>query len=144
MPNQSIGSGHGQCLCGAVAYDVKKLEPAMGHCHCSMCRKFHGAAFATFGEAKAENFCWTRGEELLSEYTADNGTKRRFCSVCGSSMTFAPANDTGDIIEFALGTFETDPVVRPDVHIYTDYKALWYDIADNLPRYKSGRDSDSN
>ena len=42
----------GLCLCGSIKYAVDKIEPKMGHCHCSMCRKFHGAAFATFGEAK--------------------------------------------------------------------------------------------
>ena len=54
----------GSCLCGAIAYEVKELEPNMANCHCGMCRKFHGAAFATFGEAKSENFRWTRGENF--------------------------------------------------------------------------------
>ncbi len=37
----------------------------MAHCHCSMCRKFHGAAFSTYGEAKIENFKWLQGEGFL-------------------------------------------------------------------------------
>ena len=48
----------GSCLCGAVQYSVDKIEKQMAHCHCTMCRKFHGAAFATFGEARTENFHW--------------------------------------------------------------------------------------
>ncbi len=55
----------GQCLCGSVIYKVAAIENRMGHCHCSMCRKFHGAAFATFGEAKAEHFRWVTGEDQL-------------------------------------------------------------------------------
>ncbi|NJN39037.1 MAG: hypothetical protein HC772_19095 [Leptolyngbyaceae cyanobacterium CRU_2_3] len=36
------------------------------HCHCSTCRKIHGAAFGTFGHAEAKGFCWTQGEQLLT------------------------------------------------------------------------------
>lgn len=137
----NINKYFGQCLCGAVAYEVSAIGPAMAHCHCSMCRKFHGSAFATFGEAKAEDFRWIRGKDTLKEFVADNGTLRRFCSDCGSSMTFAPKNDDGTVIQFALGTLESDPGFRPDAHIFTDYKACWFDIEDKLPRFAEGRHS---
>ena len=130
----------GQCLCGQIAYEVDKIEPRMGHCHCSMCRKFHGSAFATLGEAKAENFRWTRGEELLKSYTGHNGTVRRFCSHCGSSMTFEASNSSGDLVEFALGTLDSDIDLRPDVHIYTEFGANWYEITDDLPVFPLGRE----
>lgn len=104
-----------------------------------MCRKFHGAAFATFGEARVENFRWLKGEELLQEYRADNGTLRRFCRNCGSSMTFTPASGTGELIEFALGTLDSPMAHRPDAHIFVGFKAGWYDIRDSLPRYQTDR-----
>ena len=131
----------GQCLCGAIKYQVDAIEPKMGHCHCNMCRKFHGSAFATLGEAKSENFQWLAGDSLLKSFVAKNGTTRQFCSNCGSSMTFADANADGSIVEFALGTLDSEIVERPDVHIYADYKANWFDINDDLPKYKEGRDS---
>lgn len=36
----------GSCLCGAVTFSVNKFKPLTGHCHCSMCQKFHGAAYS--------------------------------------------------------------------------------------------------
>ncbi|WP_232312696.1 GFA family protein [Enterovibrio coralii] len=104
----------GQCLCGAIAYEVDAIEPAMGHCHCSMCRKFHGSAFATFGEAKAENFRFTKGEDKLRVYEAENGTKRTFCGECGSSLLFEPSNSDGSLVEFTLGTLDTPIEQKPD------------------------------
>ena len=37
----------GSCLCGDVAFCVDGPLELRSHCHCSMCRKTHGSAFAT-------------------------------------------------------------------------------------------------
>jgi len=129
----------GSCLCGDVRYQVEKLEPKMGHCHCTMCRKFHGAAFATFGEAKAENFIWLTGEQNLKTFTAENGTRRKFCQNCGSSMVFEASGETSNLVEFSLGTLDSDINEKPDVHIFTAYKANWYEPGNDLPKFTKGR-----
>lgn len=129
----------GQCLCGAIKYEVDEIEPRMGHCHCSMCRKFHGAAFATLAEAKTDKFRWIEGEKLLANYTASNGTVRKFCRICGSSMIFCPAGDTGVSIEFSLGTLDSEIDLQPDAHIYIGSKANWYAVCDDLPQFEEGR-----
>lgn len=132
----------GQCLCGLVKYEVSKIEDRMGHCHCTMCRKFHGAAFATYAEARTQNFHWVSGEDHLKSYLAPNGTTRQFCDNCGSSLIFIPSNDTGELIEFSIGTLDSDIDLKPDAHIYTEFGANWYDITDDLPKYSQGRDSE--
>jgi len=129
----------GSCLCGAITFEVTQLEPKMAHCHCTMCRKFHGAAFATYGEAKADNFFWKTGQELLKEYRADNGTTRRFCSQCGSSLTFASDRFPENLVEFSLACLDDDIQQKPDAHIFTRYKANWFEITDELPQFAEGR-----
>jgi hypothetical protein len=104
-----------------------------------MCRKFHGAAFATYGEVKSENFRWLAGEKNIAVYGANNGTQRKFCKTCGSSLVFLPSNDNGKLVEFAVGTLDTELNERPDAHIFVDSKAGWYDISDGLPRFKTSR-----
>lgn len=131
----------GQCLCGSIKYSVDQIEPRMAHCHCSMCRKFHGATFATYGEAKTKSFHWLEGKDLLKSYLAPNGTYRKFCGKCGSSLIFVPSNDTGELIEFALGTLDSEIELKPDAHIFTDYGANWFEITDKLPQFKEGRTS---
>ena len=42
----------GSCLCGDVAWAVSGPLELMSHCHCSMCRKAHGSAFATYVGAR--------------------------------------------------------------------------------------------
>ncbi len=129
----------GSCLCGSIAYEVDKIESQMSHCHCSMCRKFHGSAFSTFGEAKVGNFRWIKGEELLASYKANNGAVRRFCKVCGSSMTFSASGDTSKLIEFSLGTLDSKIDLHPDAHVYIKSKVAWFEVCDDLPQYKAGR-----
>lgn len=132
---------HGSCLCGAIQFEARHLSPKMAHCHCSMCRKFHGAAFATFGETTVDNFHWIKGAELLKTYQAPNGTRRQFCSVCGSSLIFKPSGEDNGLVEFALGALD-DPISEwPDAHIFTAYKADWMELTDDLPKFSEERDA---
>jgi len=129
----------GSCLCGAVRYQALEFQPHMAHCHCTMCRKFHGAAFATFGEVKAEDFRWVKGEKDLQDYIAENGSTRRFCKHCGSSMSFEPENNINNFVEITLGTLDTPLEDSPDAHIFMNYKAAWIEIEDGLPQHGEGR-----
>lgn len=132
----------GSCLCGAVRYEVDRLETRMAHCHCVMCRKFHGAAHSTYGEAKVEHFRWTRGEDQLKVFVAENDTTRQFCSNCGSSMTFTPSAGGEGLVEFSLGTLDTPIPERPDAHVFMDFKADWGSVEDDLTKFSEGRDSE--
>ena len=38
----------GSCFCGRVRYEIKGPIGPMSNCHCTDCRKSHGAAFATY------------------------------------------------------------------------------------------------
>lgn len=97
----------GSCLCGKVRFTVPSdsFEPQMAHCHCIDCRKFHGAAFSTFGETKMLR--WEDGSDvMLTTYVhPENGSKRQFCKECGSSMTFQ--GKASEKVEIALATLDT-------------------------------------
>ena len=135
------GPYRGSCLCNAIRFEVDEFEPRTGNCHCSMCRKFHGAAYATIAEAKRNHFRWISGQELIKGYTAENGTTRSFCANCGSSLTFASPEADPDLVEIALGCFDDEVPVRPDAHIYVASGAKWALPDDNLPQFEAGRDS---
>jgi len=130
----------GSCLCGQIRFEVDRFIPRTGNCHCSMCRKFHGAAYATLAETEQQYFRWIAGEALLKGYTADNGTTRRFCSHCGSSLTFSSPLADSKLVEIALGAFDDEVPVAPDAHIYVASGARWATPHDDLPQYEAGRD----
>jgi hypothetical protein len=132
----------GSCLCKQVTFEVEKLQGQIGHCHCKMCQKFHGAAFSTFVETKKEDLTWLSGEELLKQYRADNESVRTFCVCCGSSLLFeSKYNRNEDTLEVALAAFDKLEPVNPDAHIYTESKTTWFDIQDDLLQFRQYRDN---
>ena len=76
----------GSCLCGDIAFEIDGPVDMAVHCHCSMCRKFHGSAFATFGTAAPHDFRWVRGAERVRRYQSSARGSRPFCPRCGSGV----------------------------------------------------------
>ena len=99
-----------------------------------MCRKAHGAAFATFAGVPANEFRFISGEDVVRLYESSPGSHRAFCSVCGSN---APARASDNKMVFVpAGLFDDDPGARPTLHMFVDSKAPWWDIDDDLPKFK--------
>lgn len=124
---------NGRCLCGAVSYEITGSIGPAGHCHCSICRKSHGAAFATWAFVDPAGFRWTSGVEFVEGYPSSAGRQRHFCQRCGASLA---ASHGGKITEVALGTVDGDPGVRPEAHIFVGSKAPWYEITDALEQHE--------
>ena len=124
---------HGSCLCGQIKYELSGGIELINHCHCSMCRKAHGAAFGSFLHAASNGFRWVAGEDLLERYQSSPGNLRAFCRVCGSNM---PVLENGGAeVNIPAGTLDDDPGVRPAMHIFVGSKAPWFDIEDALPQF---------
>lgn len=130
----------GSCLCGSVRFEIDAFASRVAHCHCSMCRKFHGAAFATLASVSQSSFHWICGENLLQHWTAANHTTRSFCSLCGSSLFFRSALAPG-VIEVALGVMDVAVPVHPDAHIFVESAVSWFEAGDGLVRYARGREA---
>lgn len=129
----------GSCLCGGVRFAVTGFSDKVANCHCSMCRKFHGAAFGTLVGVKG--FTWLAGEALVKEYVAENGTVRTFCANCGSSLGFRVKGASSEKIELAISAFDDDIPVTIDAQIYTAYKANWNPLQPGLAIFAEGRES---
>ena len=121
----------GTCLCGTVRFAVDEVRD-LAHCHCSMCRKHHGAPFATMARVTEGAFRWTAGESAIGRYESSPGFHRSFCRICGSSL---PDSSPSGGWFVPAGLFAGDPGVRPVVHIFLASKAPWHTIADALPGF---------
>lgn len=123
----------GRCLCGVVSYEITGSLGRTGHCHCSMCRRSHGAAFVTWTLIDPDQFQWTSGVEFVEAYQSSLARERCFCKKCGSPLV---ATHSGKVTEVVLGSVEGDPGVRPGEHIFVGFKAPWYEVTDALPQFE--------
>src|SRR5262245_16968451 len=122
----------GSCLCRAIQFEADKVD-FFGHCHCSMCRKAHGAAFGTFAGVSADRFRYTAGADHLRRYESSPASYRAFCPTCGSN---APTlSSDGQTYYVPAGLFDDDPGARPSMHMFVASKAPWWEITDQLPQY---------
>lgn len=99
-----------------------------------MCRKQHGTAFSTYAEVAAAGFTFVRGAEQVRVYQSSATGERRFCTVCGSKLTFVERSSP-QRVWVAAGAFDDEPQRRPGHHIFVGSKAAWYVISDQLPQY---------
>ncbi|HVV69235.1 MAG TPA: GFA family protein [Gammaproteobacteria bacterium] len=131
----------GRCLCEAIAYEITGQLGPVYNCHCSKCRRWHGAAFRTRASVKQSQFRWVKGEEYLSRYKSSEKSTKTFCSICGSSLA-SYYKDYPDVVGLPLGGLEQDPGVRPEANVFVDFKAPWYSICDGLPQYATWPESE--
>lgn len=125
----------GSCLCGSVRYEIRGPLSGALNCHCSQCRKAHGAAFRSRAAVRASDFVWLSGEDLVTYFESSPGNHRGFCKVCGANLIsrFDDRNDYG----LALGTLDDDPGLKPALHVFVGSKASWHEITDGLPQFNT-------
>jgi hypothetical protein len=130
----------GSCLCGKVRYEVEGAFVEAHHCHCSRCRKAHGAAFATHACTPASGFRFVAGEVELTSYRSSPPVRRSFCRSCGSSLFFQH-DAVPELMFVAVGTLdEVLPSALPiDAHCFVGSKASWWTIHDELTRHEQQR-----
>ena len=125
---------HGSCLCGSVTYAIRGDFGPVTWCHCQKCRKGNGTAFLVVTSIKEEDFDFLTGKNLVTEYESTPGVTRNFCSRCGSPFYGKRTNMPG-ILRLRIGTLDTPCDGHADQHIFTAYKADWFDIHDGAPQH---------
>lgn len=124
----------GHCECKSVSFEADSEITDYSHCHCSQCRRTHGAAFATFAGVARDKFQYLSGESDLSVYASSDNHNRVFCKVCGSNI-LVELTDYPEELYLSMSTIEGDPPRPEGYHIYVGSKAPWYEIADGFKQY---------
>lgn len=128
----------GSCLCGAIEFEAEEIPGKIYNCHCSQCRKSHGAAFATQAFVRGATLRFIKGKEYLKEYKqfAENGGIRAFCSICGSRlMNYLP--DKNIYLSVALSSIDSSFEGKPVAHAFVGSKASWHHPSEDIPSYET-------
>lgn len=109
----------GSCLCGAISFRLFSEPKAVTNCHCRMCQKQHGAAFATYASVPRPDMRYLSGEELLTAYNSSASVIRKFCGVCGSNIEWSGGKEFSGWVAIPLATLDTPltPGRVKDIHL---------------------------
>lgn len=120
----------GACNCRGVSYEVLTELQDVYICHCSICRKATGSNGIAVAVVPNDQFQWTNGEDLVSEWRKPNHDWQIwFCRACGSPVP--GQNDTGTMF-IPVGTLEEGfDNLKVAHHIWVDSKADWDQIGDS-------------
>ncbi|WP_105168600.1 GFA family protein [Pseudoalteromonas sp. T1lg23B] len=123
------------CLCGTIQLRITGKISDIIHCHCSLCRKSTGTAFATNGFVNRDEVHVISGQDAIKYFEFKPGRKRHFCVHCASPL-FSSNADLPSKLRIRLGILDSDIEERPISHNFVTSKANWEDLDATLPRYE--------
>ena len=113
------------CLCGAIKLQITSDPVAVSHCHCKMCQKQHGAAFATYARFKRADVVYTAGEDKLAVYNSSDDVLRKFCHICGSNIEWGCSERFPQWVAIALASFDNELPLSEIKDLHLDSKVCW-------------------
>jgi hypothetical protein len=125
----------GSCLCGAIEFGLTFPSKWVAHCHCSLCRRAHGAAFVTWVGMHERDVAIADPQSLLRWYASTPGAQRGFCARCGSTLFFRSQRWPGEL-HVTHANLHGPADRAPQAHAYWDTHVAWValDAGDGLRR----------
>jgi ribosomal protein S18 acetylase RimI-like enzyme len=128
------GVALGSCLCGRVRYRVHGPFGLTEHCHCSRCRKWHGAEFGTTAEISAGALELLSGADELRGWRSSPARERVFCARCGAKLWIRRL-DTPETLALCAAPLDESARLLPARHVFTADAVPWRAESDSLPRF---------
>lgn len=115
----------GQCLCGAVRFEIDYPAFWAWHDHSRASRMAHGAAYATYVGTWRKRFRVTAGDEDIARYEDKaTGAARSFCRRCGTPLIYERARSR-HMVNIPRALFASRTGRQPLYHIGFDERPEW-------------------
>ena len=125
----------GGCLCGAVRYRLLESSQGATHCHCCMCRKQHGAAFATYARYRREAVEIVRSGYVAQRVPLFGAGTAGVLSRVRLESVLAARGSSGVVLGGARHARRRTRSPASGAHLRED-KASWTRICDDLPQHE--------
>ena len=120
----------GGCLCGQVRFDVAQVL-RVHFCHCGMCRRATGSAFAVLAWVRRGDLAWS-GAERPRQRRSSPLAQRSFCGACGTPLTLVYDGGAAEIA-IHTGAFDEPDSRSPSYHYGVEGRLTWVDCGVGLP-----------
>jgi len=122
----------GGCLCGAVRYRIDGEPLSAGYCHCRMCQRAAGAPVVAWVAFRRGHFRFVKGDP--DAYRASPRATRRFCSQCGTALTFEYSAGT-DSVDVTIASLDDPNLAEPVYQIWTASRLPWLHLEGRGPQF---------
>ncbi len=126
----------GGCQCGAVRFDVEGALGRASICHCRMCQKAFGNAFAPLVSVRGAKLTWTKAEP--ARFQSSNLVRRGFCPSCGTPLTY----EAPDGVAVAICAFDHPETIVPDIQYGVESRISWVAHVNDWPARTTVEDLD--
>ena len=124
----------GGCECGFVRYRLVSDPIFVNCCHCGMCQRASGSAFAINAMIEADRVEVT-SEGVPETVVTETGAKGERCPRCGIEL-WAYHRMFGDGLRFVrVGTLDESGSVEPDAHFFVSRKRPWVQVPAGAPSF---------
>jgi hypothetical protein len=119
----------GGCFCGRIRYRARSVFDA-GYCHCSVCRRIHGAPVVAWVAVPEPDFIVFQGTPRKFQSSAEGA--RHSCAECGTQLYYtdsrdAPSGVGSRLVSVYLTTLDDAASVSPRVHQWWGDHLPWFD-----------------
>ena len=127
----------GQCICGAVRFEVDGPLRDVLLCHCTECRRWAGHTWAATEAAWTDlDFSEDRGLRWIDSPDSEYDARRGFCSECGSSLFWRVPG--GDRVSLAAGCLDGRTGLRTTEQIWVESAGDYYELDERIPSQPRG------
>ena len=115
----------GQCLCGAVQFEMEYPPFWAWHDHSRASRLAHGAVYATYVGTWRKRFRITAGEREINRFEEkETGAVRSFCRRCGTPLIYERTRSR-PMINIPRALFQSRTGRQPIYHIGIEEMQDW-------------------
>jgi hypothetical protein len=135
----SIDPHDGSCACGYVRYRMTSQPLIVHGCHCSLCQRQNGSAFAVNALIEEDRVQILEGDVAGIAMPSPSGASQQIfrCPKCQVALWsyYLAFHDAVRFIR--VGTLDDPSRLPPDVHIYTESKQPWFEFPDDALAVKA-------
>jgi hypothetical protein len=124
----------GQCLCGAIRYQLTGEPRHVAVCHCRDCRRSAGAPMVSW--AMFPESALTLQQSQPKTINSSGSAMRSFCPDCGTGLFYRNAVILPGIVDVQSATLDDPDALPPGVQIQVAERLHWMTQAHELPAFE--------
>ena len=125
---------NGQCLCGAIRYQLTGEPRHVAVCHCRDCRRSAGAPMVSWAMFPESALTLLQGQPKT--INSSGTAMRSFCPDCGTGLFYRNAVILPGIVDVQSATLDDPDALPPGVQIQVAERLQWMTQAHELPAFE--------